>query len=195
MKIMKSKLTIIALLAFMTTSAQLSVSMYGDPTINTVGGKFNSKTEHPPVLAIGARVQYADSNTNLVSVMYEYTNLASKYNGLYLGFGKSYDLKEDWNIHRGFFKHLTMSAFVDVGLIQRELNSKFENDNRDDPISITTGLNAITSYEVWKGVYIDLHYIARLRTDIAGKIIGGNGYLGLRGEPEAIARYIKKIFN
>ena len=99
---MKTLKTLLLALLFTTTaSAQLSITAYGDPVINIVGGDLNNYTEHNPVF---------------------------------------------------------------------------------NPASITSALNGIISIKIYKRLSLDFHYALRLRTDIEGKLIGGNGDLGLRWE-------------
>ena len=175
MKTLKTLKTLLLALLFTTTaSAQLSITAYGDPVINIVGGDLNNYTEHNPVLSIGGRLEYVDDNKNMFVVTYEYTNLASKYRGGYVGFGRSYDF--------GWSK---WKAYLDIGLISRDLVPVVYQDYKDtrsNPASITSALNGIISIKIYKRLSLDLHYALRLRTDIEGKLIGGNGDLGLRWE-------------
>lgn len=166
---------LIFILLFTTSlTAQFSITAYGDPVINVLGGDLNDYTAHEPVLSIGGRLEYVDSNKNMFVVTYEYTNLSSKYRGGYIGYGRSYDF--GWS---------TWKAYIDIGLISRDLVPIiYQNykDTRSNPASITGALNGIISIKLYKRLSLDFHYAFRLRTDLEGKLIGGNGDVGLRWE-------------
>lgn len=173
---MKNTINLLLALLIATALNAQSITVYGDPIIMTIGGQINPKTEHNPVLSIGVRASAVDELKNMVVITYEYTNLSSKYSGYYIGYGRSYKLNESFSSRdRG----ITMSAYIDIGLITRELIPVDELDTRNDPVSITGAINGITSFRLTNRLSLELHYAYRLRSDIEGKLFGGNGDIGI----------------
>lgn len=170
---------------------QLSVGLYGDPVINTAGSLFNPDTNHDPLLAIGVKLQYKEPSNKLFLILnYEYTNLAEKYNGLYLGIGFYIDGAE-----YELWKKFDFILYLDSGLIQRELNLGPGFEHYSDPVSVTGALNGITSYEISEGLSLDFTASLRLRTDIEGKLLGFNGYIGITGEIDTINQAFNQAYN
>ena len=172
---MRKLIYILAILTVTSAGAQVQATIFGDPAINTIGGRLNNRTAHNPVLAAGFKIAAKDRNNMYGALTYEYTNLAQKYNGLYIGLGFYIDGAE----YYGVLSRFDFIVYLDAGLIQRELIPVDEFDKRNDPVSTTYGFNAITQYEVIDGWYIDFTANLRLRKDLPDKLFGFSGYIGI----------------